>query len=163
MIFESVESRKGHQGGFMLKGLAIAALFVFSFSAVAAPASKAHRKPASDDIKCAADPNQGIGIDPDFVIKQVQAATSCYQASHIVESCGAGSSMDGGTTSAAADFCDKQTGKLSNSDVALQKSMLERCRKVCNPQTDGTLCISQQAFCNLDVAKFMNSVNSKNN
>lgn len=139
-------------------------VLMFSFStisAVAAPDKKINRKMASEEIKCSAKPNEGIGIDPDYIVKQVKAASSCYQASAVVENCGAGSSMDSITTGAAIEVCDKLTGKLSASDNTLKKSMLKRCAQVCSLQDDGTMCIAQQAFCRLDVSKFLNTVNMK--
>ncbi len=136
----------------------------FSVSAFSAETTNksVKRKIASEEIKCAANPNEDIGIDPDYIEKQVKASKSCFEASHIVESCGAGSSIDNMTTSAAIAVCDKLAGKLSKSDANLKKLMRDRCSRVCNPQTDGTLCISQQAFCRLHVSKFINSVNITN-
>ena len=147
----------------MSKILMVVLMMVFSTSAFSADTKSVKRKIASEEIKCSANPNEGIGIDPDYIEKQVKSAQSCYEASHIVESCGAGSSMDNMTTSVAISLCDKLTGKLNKADTNLRKLMEDRCSKVCNPQTDGTMCMSQQAFCRLDVSKFMNSVSSKNN
>lgn len=150
----------------MFKYMVMASMVLgFSFQAFSAETGNksVKRKIASAEIKCAANPNEGIGIDPEYIEKQVKEAKSCYEASNIVESCGAGSSMDSMTTSAAISLCDKLTGKLSKADANLKKLMGDRCSKVCNPQTDGTMCISQQAFCRLDVSKFLNSVNSQMN
>ena len=150
----------------MFKFVVMASMVLgFSYSGFAAETANksVKRKIASEEVKCAANPNEGIGIDPDYIEKQVKAAKSCYEASHIVEMCGAGSSMDNMTTSAAISVCDKLTGKLSKADANLKKLMGDRCSKVCNPETDGTLCMSQQAFCRLDVSKFINSVNSSIN
>lgn len=147
----------------MFKYLVMASVVLgFSFSAFSAETTNksVKRKIASEEIKCAANPNEGIGIDPEYIEKQVKASKYCYEASHIVESCGAGSSMDSMTTSAAITVCDKLAGKLSKADANLKKLMGDRCSRVCNPQTDGTLCLSQQAFCRLDVSKFINSVNT---
>lgn len=91
----------------------------------------------------------------------MNAAKSCYEASNIVENCGAGSSMDSAMAGAAIKACDKFTGKLSKADTDLRKKMSDRCTKTCNPQKDGTMCISRQAFCQLDVAQFINSVTYK--
>jgi hypothetical protein len=70
--------------------------------------------------------------------------------------------MDNAITSPAIVKCDKEAGKLSKADADLKKRMVNRCSSVCNPQTDGTMCISSQAFCRLDVSKFINAVNSQN-
>lgn len=147
----------------MLKVIVSGLVFSFSLSSMAAPPKRADRKIASAEIKCAENPSDGPGIDPDFVIKQVQAQSTCYHASEIVENCAAGSSMDSPMTGAAIAVCDKLAGKLSKPDAALKKTMLARCEKVCDPKNDGTLCISQQAFCRLDVSQFLNSVNNKIN
>ncbi len=138
----------------MLKVFLASLILTFS---IALPVSS-----IASEIKCEADSN-GPGIDPDYVIAQIHKVKECFQASQIVEACGAGSSMDNMTTAAAIEVCDKQTGKLSKSDASLKKLMLKRCDKECDPQNDGTLCISAQSFCHLDVSKFFNSVNSANN
>lgn len=114
--------------------------------------------PITEEPKCAA---SGSGIDPTYVIQQVKMASSCYDASQIVEMCAAGSSMDTQTTAAAIEVCDKLVGKLTPSDASLKKTMNERCAKVCNPRTDGTLCLSMISFCTLDVSKFISRVNNK--
>lgn len=142
-------------------GLVLLAV-LFSFSAFASSAPPVKRKMASTEIKCEDPKNPGPGIDPDFIEKQVKAATSCYDATIIVEACGAGSAIDNMTTSAAIEVCDKFTGKLNKSDIALKKSMNDRCVKICNAKKDGSMCLSEMAFCMLSVSKFMNSVNGNN-
>ena len=151
----------------------LAVLMMFSISVLTFAAEKTVektekkqilRKIASEqEVKCAANPNEGIGIDPDYIEKQVSKASSCYEESHIVESCGAGSSLDGITTAFAIKVCDKFAGKLSKADTDLKKRMSTRCNSVCNPETDGTMCNSQQSFCRLDVSKFISSVTYKEN
>lgn len=127
----------------------LAMLMIASFSAPAF---------AADDIKCSENPNSGIGIDPEYIGKQVAKASSCHEASRIVESCAAGSTLDTSTVPDAIALCDKLTGVLSKSDADLKHRMSTRCYSVCNPKTEGTMCISQQVFCQLDVSKFLNSV-----
>ncbi len=147
----------------MVKILTVVLMMVLSTAAFSADIMSVKRKIAFAETKCSENPNKGIGIDPDYIEEQINSVQFCYQASDIVESCGAGSSMDNRTTGAAISLCDKLTGELNTADINLKNLMEDRCSKVCNPQTDGTICISQQAFCRLDVSKFMNSVNRKNN
>ena len=129
-------------------------------------AAKAEAKPisrsvASVEVQCSGtDPG---GYDADYVIKQIEASKSCYDAIHIAESCGAGSSLDTQIAGGAESICEKQTNHLNKSDADLKHRTALRCAKVCNPQTDGTMCIGQQAFCRLSAAKFMFDVNAKNN
>lgn len=115
---------------------------------------------AADEIRCAA--NDGVGIDREYIEKQV-AKASCYEASRIVESCATGGAMDVLTTGFAIDVCDKATGRLSAADKELKARMLERCKQVCDERTDGLMCISQPAFCRLNVSRFLYSVRSNEN
>jgi len=119
------------------------------------------RSIASVEVKCSGtDP---AGYDADYVIQQIEASKSCYDAIHIAESCGAGSSLDTQIAGGAQLICEKQTNRLNKSDADLKHRMVARCAKVCNPQTDGTMCIGQQAFCRLSAARFIFDVNAKDN
>ena len=138
-----------------------------SYALAAGPnAEKSKAKPisrsiASVEVKCSGtDPG---GYDADYVIKQIEASKFCYDAIHIAESCGAGSSLDTQIAGGAEVICEKQTNRLNKSDADLKNRMVARCAKVCNPQTDGTMCIGQQAFCRLSATRFMFDVNAKQN
>lgn len=116
------------------------------------------RKVASEELKCSED--AGKGMDADYIIRQAESAPTCFQAARVVEACGFGSSQDSATTAAAIEVCEKKTGKLSSGDASLKKSMLARCEKVCDPNREGTECLARQAFCRLEVAKFIAGVNN---
>lgn len=130
---------------------------LLSTAAFAKETKKSGRHIASEEIKCSA--NDGA-MDPEYITNQISAAESCYQAAKIAESCAFGSSLDNQIAGTAESVCDKATGKVSKSDQKLRKMMTDRCGKMCNPRTDGTLCQAEQAFCRLDASKFINSVNS---
>lgn len=116
---------------------------------------------ASGDFKCAEMPEGGM--DPDGIIKQIEAASYCEEAASIAESCGFGSSLDVSIAGTAEQKCEKETAKLGKSDKKLKEMMSARCGKICNPQKDGTLCQSTLAYCRMNVAKFIYTVNQPGN
>ncbi|WP_041577145.1 hypothetical protein [Bdellovibrio bacteriovorus] len=128
----------------------------FAMSSFAADKKGTKRKVASDEVQCSASP--GDGVDVEYVARKIKESESCYDASYIVEGCGVGTSLDNVMVEVAVSVCDKLTGKLSKSDTELKRLMNARCAKVCNPDRDGTMCISRVAYCSLAVSKFLNSV-----
>jgi hypothetical protein len=86
------------------------------------------------------------------VIKAVNAANGCYSASQVAQSCAMGSSGDGSIAGAARVKCEADfVKKAPKADLATYQALLQKCtNKYKNMQ--GTMYISMNAFCHLQVA-----------
>lgn len=89
------------------------------------------------------------------MVTQISSLTNCDEAISTARTCAWGSSADTQTVVAAESVCEKDLKDITVSDSALKLEMTKRCASLCNPQTDGTLCLSSQAFCRLNVVEFI--------
>jgi hypothetical protein len=98
-------------------------------------------------------PSSGDAIVAMITAKDV----SCYDAKRIAETCAFGSSMDNLIAGSARNVCLTEAGKLSKADIALLATLDKRCNEAYANQ-QGTMYQSMNAFCHLDAANFIRSV-----
>ncbi len=86
----------------------------------------------------------------DYVIHNIEAANSCWEAKNIAESCALGAGGDVGVVAVAMDVCERHMPKLSARELEMKNSMHERCNKKFEDM-DGSMYRSATAFCHLSV------------
>lgn len=106
----------------------------------------------ADDVAC---PKHGDKYLDDVVA--LMKGKSCDEASTIATSCALGASGDVVTAGAATKVCAAAHAKT---DKPLFEQLSKRCAKKYAGK-DGTMYQSFAAFCQLDVAKLLASLNSK--
>jgi len=95
--------------------------------------------------------------DGEILIKKVEAAKSCYEATQLAETCAWGSSFDVGLAGAAGAICEKDFKKITKVDKLTKDHMIKRCRDKYK-KAEGTLALSMHSFCNLEVYKFWSRI-----
>lgn len=90
-------------------------------------------------------------------ITKAMTGKSCGEASQLAEQCAYGASADVVIAGTATDICRKDFAR-NKADKKLFTTLTGRCQKKFRGM-DGTMYISAQAFCVLDVAKLLSSLN----
>ena len=94
------------------------------------------------------------------VAKLATNATSCYDASAVVEACALGASGDGFTVSAAITRCEKDIPAKTRRESRTYKYLNKKCDDKYEGM-DGTMYRSMNAFCHLSVTKLYVEILSK--
>jgi hypothetical protein len=104
-------------------------------------------------------PVQSFGQDYlDEVVTLIEAKKpSCYEAAQVAEDCAMGTSVDGRIAGAASAVCHVSfTTKLLQADLAAYNSLLQKCSEK-YAKMSGTIYVSFEAYCRLDVDKLFSS------
>ena len=107
------------------------------------------RKPASDCPIA-----EGVDARVDAIKAAIAKAQSCEEGAQIAVDCGYGSSQDRGIAEAAIAVCAKDYATISNKDSVLLKTLNSKCIRKYDGEK-GTINISFEAFCELNVARLM--------
>ncbi|MCE9574520.1 MAG: hypothetical protein K8W52_15335 [Deltaproteobacteria bacterium] len=126
-------------------------MFLMTLVAVLAGAAR----PAHAEPTCAVSVGQGANyID---AVTHAMDGKSCGEASQIAEGCMMAASGDVAIAGRATEICRKDFAR-NKADKALFTKLTQRCEKKFRGM-DGTMYISARAFCALDVARLLSSLN----
>lgn len=98
--------------------------------------------------------------DLDKVAQLAMKASSCYEASEIVNACALGASGDVFTVSAAIARCEKDIPTMSKKDAQTYSYLNQKCNDKYESMS-GTLYMSMNAFCHLSVTRLFVELLSK--
>ena len=103
--------------------------------------------------------NCPVELDENYLDKVAQIITdsaSCWEASEVADACALGASGDVYTVGAAIARCERDMPVMTPADSTMYQSLNDRCTEKYS-KMEGTLYMSMNAFCHLDVTRlFLN-------
>lgn len=94
------------------------------------------------------------------VAEVITDADSCYTASDLADACALGASGDVYTVGAAITRCEKEMPIMSKADAKIYKTLKSKCEKKYS-KLEGSMYISMNAFCHLQVTKLFQELLSR--